>query len=76
MVLKSVRLKTSEILLCKRKLEFIILYYIDSHESSRRRSRSRSPVRHSSRTSIQTREYLVKMRGMPFSVVEDDVRKV
>ncbi|CAF3777142.1 unnamed protein product [Rotaria socialis] len=47
------------------------------HDGSRRRSRkrSRSPVRHSSRTSIQNGEYLVKMRGMPFTVVEKDIRE-
>lgn len=36
---------------------------------SRTRSRSRSPTR-------RRDDYLVKMRGMPFTVTQDDIRKV
>ncbi|CAF3561619.1 unnamed protein product [Rotaria sordida] len=46
-----------------------------SHDDSRRRSRSRSPIRRSSHTSIHNGEYLVKMRGMPYTVVENDIRE-
>ncbi|CAF1038867.1 unnamed protein product [Rotaria sp. Silwood1] len=46
-----------------------------SHDGSRRRSHSRSPVRRSSHTSIHNGEYLVKMRGMPYTVVENDIRE-
>jgi len=35
--------------------------------------RSRSPVR---RSTSRNGEYLVKMRGMPFNVTENDIRKV
>ncbi len=45
-------------------------------DNNRRRSRSRSPVRRSSPTSNRNGEYLIKMRGMPFTVVEDDIREV
>lgn len=43
-----------------------------SYNSVRQRSRSRSPIRHSS---SRTDEHLVKIRGMPYTVVEEDVRK-
>ncbi|CAF4047739.1 unnamed protein product [Rotaria sp. Silwood2] len=46
-----------------------------SRDGSRRRSHSRSPVRRSSHTSIHNGEYLVKMRGMPYTVVENDIRE-
>ncbi|CAF4450830.1 unnamed protein product, partial [Adineta steineri] len=44
----------------------------NNNNSYRRRSRSRSPVR---RTSPRSGEHLVKIRGMPYTVVEEDVRK-
>jgi hypothetical protein len=47
-----------------------------SRNDNRRRSRSRSPVRRSSPPSANRNgEYLIKMRGMPYTVVEDDIRK-
>jgi len=46
-----------------------------SRDNYRRRSRSRSPVRRSSPTSSRNGEYLIKMRGMPYTVVEDDIRE-
>jgi len=49
------------------------LNIIGSLNVDRRRSRSRSSVR---RSSSRNKEHLVKIRGMPFTVVEDDIRKV
>ncbi|CAF0817598.1 unnamed protein product [Adineta steineri] len=46
-----------------------------SRDNFRRRSRSRSPVRRSSVRSNQNGEYLIKMRGMPYTVVENDIRE-
>lgn len=43
-----------------------------SHSYYRRRSRSRSPLR---RSSSRNEEHLVKVRGMPYTVVEEDIRK-
>ncbi|CAF2747899.1 unnamed protein product [Rotaria sp. Silwood2] len=43
-----------------------------SYTNYRRRSRSRSAIR---RSSSRNEEHLVKIRGMPYTVVEDDIRK-
>ncbi|CAF3349584.1 unnamed protein product [Rotaria sp. Silwood1] len=43
-----------------------------SYNNYRRRSRSRSLIR---RSSSRNEEHLVKIRGMPYTVVEDDIRK-
>jgi len=48
---------------------------LGSRDNYRRRSRSRSPVRRSSPTSNRNGEYIIKMRGMPYTVVEDDIRE-
>lgn len=58
-----------------RQHQFIIPL-LASRDNDQRRDRSRSPIRRSSITSKSNGDYLIKMRGMPFTVTEDDVRKV
>ena len=57
-------------------LSIIAALLLDSNDRYRRRSRSRSPVRRSPPSSTRSGEFLVKMRGMPYTVVEDQIRKV
>jgi len=60
--------------LCKISSKTLFFrYQIGSNNNHRRRSRSRSPVR---RSPSRHEEYLVKIRGMPYTVVEEDIRKV
>ncbi len=59
-----------------KSLNIFKLNKIGSRNNNRRRSRTRSPVRHPSPISNRNGEYLIKMRGMPFNVVEGDIREV
>lgn len=46
---------------------------LGQYNNDRRRSRSRSPIRHSS---SRSGEHVIKIRGMPYTVIEEDIRKV